>query len=64
MGSQLERAVQRAAGRDTIPAISLPRVGKSDRAHALEKGMDTDLESNQLTKSIVRATILAFAGME
>jgi tripeptide aminopeptidase len=47
-----------------IPAITLPGVGKSDRVHALEERMDTDLESNQLVKSIVLTTILAVAGME
>jgi tripeptide aminopeptidase len=47
-----------------IPAITLPGVGKSDRTHALEERMDTDLESNQLIKSIVLTTILAVAGME
>ena len=47
-----------------IPAITLPRVGKSDRTHALEEWMDTDPESNQLVKSIVLTTILAVAGME
>ncbi len=47
-----------------IPAITLPRVGKSDRTHALEEWMDTDLESNHLVKSIVLTTILAVAGIE
>jgi hypothetical protein len=47
-----------------IPAITLPRVGKSDRTPALEEWMDTDPESNQLAKSIVLTTILAVAGME
>jgi tripeptide aminopeptidase len=47
-----------------IPAITLPGVGKSDRTHALEEWMDTDLESNLPLKSIVLTTILAVAGME
>jgi tripeptide aminopeptidase len=47
-----------------IPAITLPGVGKSDRTHALEERMDTDLASNQLIKSIVLTTIPAVAGME
>jgi tripeptide aminopeptidase len=47
-----------------IPAVTLPRVGKSDRTHALEEWMDTDLESNHLVKSIVLTTILAVAGMQ
>jgi acetylornithine deacetylase/succinyl-diaminopimelate desuccinylase-like protein len=45
-----------------IPAITIPRVGKGDRAHSPDEWMDTDFESNHLVKSIGLTTILAVAG--
>lgn len=47
-----------------IPAITIPRVGKGDRAHSLDEWMDTDFDSNHLVKSIGLTTILAVAGAQ
>jgi hypothetical protein len=47
-----------------IPAITIPRVGKGDRGHALDEWMDTEFESNHLVKSMGLTTILAVAGAQ
>jgi tripeptide aminopeptidase len=47
-----------------IPAITIPRVGKSDRTHSPDEWIDAEFDSNHLVKKIVLTTILAVAGAQ
>jgi tripeptide aminopeptidase len=44
-----------------IQAITIPRVGKSERAHSPDEWIDTEFASNHLVKTIALTTILAVA---
>jgi hypothetical protein len=47
-----------------IPALTIPRVGKSERSHSLDEWIDTELESNHAVKKTVLTTVLAVAGAQ
>lgn len=47
-----------------IPAITIPRVGKSERSHSLEEWIDTEPESNHAVRKTVLTTVLAVAGAQ
>jgi tripeptide aminopeptidase len=47
-----------------IQAITIPRVGKADRAHSPDEWIDTEFAGNHLVKTIGLTTILAVAGAQ
>ena len=47
-----------------IQAITIPRVGKSERSHSPDEWIDTEFASNHLVKTIGLTAILAVAGAQ